>query len=331
MADRREEAGDDVNAPPSAAPAAIGVPAGRSRRILVTGGAGYVGSALARLLVEQGHSVRCLDVRAPVPNGGTHDMDAIAGDVRDGAAVARALEGVDGVVHLAAIVGYPACDAAPDNAWSINVEGTRTVAEAIAPGTPFVAFSTCSIYGKSPTRSCSEQDAVAPLTLYSKSKLAAEAFVRRAGGVVLRPATVFGPSARFRGDLIVHDFIRRGLAREHLMLFQPQAMRAFVHIEDICRAALFGLENHEAMSGNVYNIGHQASTVTKAELARMIAAETDLTFAVENDKEDPDARDYWVNTDRISALGFAPTRGLPAGIRETTAWMRERLAGAAVA
>lgn len=297
-------------------------------RILVTGGAGYVGTALIPLLTGRGHAVRCMDLRDPCIAAAAADVEVQIGDVRDPAAVAAALQGAEAVIHLAAIVGYPACDAAPDEAWSVNVDGTRTIADAIPAGVPFVSFSTCSVYGRSPSRHCHEDDPVVPLSRYARSKHIAEASVRGRGGVVLRPATVYGPSPRFREDLIVHDFIGRGLRGEHLTLFEPEAIRAFIHIEDVGRAALFGIERFAVMTGAVYNIGSRDGTVTKAELAALVAESTGLTFDVELGQEDPDGRDYWIDTGRIAALGFEPRRPFRAGIAETSAWMRERCSGA---
>lgn len=293
-------------------------------RVLVTGGLGYVGSLLLPRLVRRGHRVRCLDLRpasaAPVPG-----VEYAVGDIRDRTAMARALRGADGVIHLAAVVGYPACDAAPEDAWSINVEATRQLADLLPAGTVLVALSTCSVYGRVPGTLCHEEVPARPLTLYARSKLEAEPDATARGGVVLRPATAYGPSAAFRDDLIVHDFIARGLRGESLKLFQPEAVRAFVHVEDIAASAVFALEHAGAMGGRIYNVAAADSTLSKAELARLVAQATDLRIERDDAREDPDGRDYTIETARMTAAGFRPRHRFAQGLADTVAWMRTQL------
>ncbi len=300
-------------------------------RILITGGAGYIGTVLIPRLVESGHQVHCLDPRAfdlmaLLPQ--FSDLQPVCrlsvADIRDRRSLAIALDKIDAVLHLAAVVGYPACDADPQGALSINAAGTRALAQMLSDGVPLVYLSTCSVYGKVANGICRESDPVRPLTLYGRTKLSGERIVLRHGGVVLRAATAYGVSPRFRRDLIIHDFIQRGLTGQRLTLFQPDAVRPFIHVEDMARALQFTLDHFPAMAGNIYNIASDDGTVTKLELAQRIAAETGLAFEIDESREDPDGRDYRIDYTNVHVLGFRTVRCFDTGLRETVDWIRTR-------
>ena len=303
----------------------------RAVRILITGGAGYIGTVLIRRLVESGHQVRCLDPRAsdltallPQIWDRRPMCDLRVADIRDRRSLAIALDKIDAVIHLAAVVGYPACDADPQGARSINVAGTRALAQTLSGGVPVLYLSTCSVYGKSANGICRESDPVRPLTLYGRTKLSGERIVLQHGAVVLRAPTAYGISPRFRRDLIIHDFIHRGLTGQRLRLFQPHAIRPFIHVEDIARAIQCSLDLFPAMAGNIYNIGSDDGTVTKLELAQRIAAVTGLVIEVDESREDPDGRDYRIDYANVHALGFRTARCFDTGLRETVDWIRSR-------
>jgi nucleoside-diphosphate-sugar epimerase len=286
-------------------------------RVLLTGGAGYLGSTLARRLLQSGASVRCLDLRADEMPGLVGGCEAVVGDVREEGVVRAALDGVDAVVHLAAVVGYPACDANPEAATSTNVDGATIVAGAAAAGLPLVLASTCSVYGRSDQGVCRESDAIHPLTLYGRTKARAEEIALDRGAVVFRFATIYGISPRFRWDLLVHTFCQEALAKGKLKLFEPDAWRPLLHVQDAAASIAFALRNFRRMAGRVFNVGSDDATVTKLDLARQLARFTDLEVEADRDRSDPDGRNYRVCFDRLSSFGFRPATPFSRGIRAT--------------
>lgn len=292
--------------------------------VLVTGGAGYLGVMLVRRLLEGGHKVRCLDLMADDVPGFfsltgllNERYEAIVGDVRDSSLLGRAMEGVDAVVHLAAVVGYPACDADAHSAHSINVDGTKAVAGATPPGVPFVLASTCSVYGRATGRVCRESDPINPLTHYGRTKALSEEIVLDRSGVVLRPVTAYGFSPRFRWDLLVHTMLHESFEKRHVKLFDPDAVRPFVYVEDLARALWFAVDNYSAMSGKIFNVGSDESTLTKLELTQRIAGLTALNVELDASGSDPDGRNYRISFQRIEALGFRTNWRLSDGLVAT--------------
>lgn len=297
--------------------------------ILVTGGAGYIGSALVKRLLDDGHRVRCLDRRAgEVPQlvglepAQLANFTPIVGDVRDRACVEHAMEAADCIFHLASVVGYPACAADPKEAHSINIDGTQAVVELTPAAAPLIFLSTCSIYGRLLDDVCHEASAVRPLTVYGQTKAAAEGIVLEAGGVALRPVTAFGRSYRVRADLLAHTLIRAGMANEHLKLFEPEAIRPFIHVDDLVDALRFSQQNISSMRGKAYNVGSKGGTLTKLELAKKVAALTGLTFEIDETATDPDNRSYYVSFDRIERLGFRTRLSFDAALADTVNWLR---------
>ena len=291
--------------------------------VLVTGGAGYIGVMLMRRLLEDGHMVRCVDLNADaLPSsfsliGLPNRYETFVGDVRDSSLLGRAMEGVDAVVHLAAVVGYPACDADPDRARSINMGGTKAVVDAAPPGIPFVLASTCSVYGRSLREVSRETDPISPLTCYGWTKAQSEEMVLKRRGVVLRAVTAYGFSPRFRWDLLVHTLLRESFEKRHVKLFDAHAVRPFVYVEDFVRALSFAVDNYSKMSGKIFNVGSDESTLTKLELAQRIAGLTALTIELDAIGSDPDGRNYRVSFERIAAHGFRTSWLFNDGLRAT--------------
>jgi nucleoside-diphosphate-sugar epimerase len=297
--------------------------------ILITGGAGYIGTVLVKRLLGEGHNVRCLDRRAhelpTLLNLSSDQLDRftpVAGDVRDATTVEAALRSTDSVVHMAAVVGYPACDADPDEAHSTNVAGTRRLIDLVPSGTPLVFLSTCSIYGRLLDAVCRETSAVRPMTVYGKTKAIAEEIVLNAGGVALRPVTAFGRSFRIRPDLLAHTLAQAGLAKTRLKIFEPEAIRPFIHVTDLVEAVYFALQHSSVMQGKAYNVGSEEGTLTKLQLAQRIAAMTDLTFEIDDSAADPDNRSYYVSFERIEKLGFQTRFPFQDALEDTVNWLR---------
>ena len=287
--------------------------------VLVTGGAGYLGSALLPMLLNRGDSVTVLDtllwgIEPLLHVAANPRLHIISEDIRDRAAVRDAMNGQDAVIHLGSVVGYPACEADREAAVSTNIDGTRNVMEA-AEGRPFLFASTCSVYGRVLER-CDEATPVRPLSLYGVTKAKAEEIATVAGGAVLRFATLYGIAPRLRLDLLVNDFTHQAVHSGRLTIYEPHFRRTFLHVMDAARSLIFCLDNYRHMAGHVFNVADERTTTTKLELAQKIQEQVDFQIYTSGNGSDRDQRDYEVSAARICQLGFAPQLTLEEGIRE---------------
>jgi nucleoside-diphosphate-sugar epimerase len=302
-----------------------------SDMIAVTGGAGYIGAPLCLTLAEAGRPVRALDVllheqedvAAMLEDAG---VELIRADVRDPEARRRVLTGARAVVHLAAIVGDPACARAPELARAVNVEATRAVAaDARELGVERLVFaSTCSNYGRmaDPTREIDEQAELAPVSLYAEQKVEVERLLLNGAHGDLKPtclrfATVYGVAPRMRFDLTVNEFTRDLWSDKALEVFGEQFWRPYVHVRDAGRAALTVLDApSERVAGDVFNVGRSGENYRKLDLVQEIRKLTDRG-EVSYVHRDEDPRDYKVSFDKIRAvLGFETEMTVPGGIAE---------------
>jgi nucleoside-diphosphate-sugar epimerase len=299
--------------------------------IVVTGGAGYIGVPLCVRLAESGAKVRALDVLL-------HDQQGVLGalkgagveliqaDIRDAAARERALTGARAVVHLAAIVGDPACARDPALSHEVNVEGSRNLAaDAERLGLEqFIMASTCSNYGRmaDPTTPIDEEGVLAPVSLYAEQKVEIEKMLLGLGSDTLSPtclrfATVYGVAPRMRFDLTVNEFTRDLWADRELEVFGEQFWRPYVHVRDAGRGIATVLAApRDAVAGNVFNVGRSGENYRKLDIVQEIRKLTDrgkVSFV----KRDEDPRDYKVSFDKIrSVLGFETEMTVPTGIAE---------------
>jgi nucleoside-diphosphate-sugar epimerase len=307
--------------------------------ILVTGGAGYIGSVIVPRLLAKGHRVRVLDILA---HGGRSlfgvwsnpRFEFIRGDIRDTAVVRRALNDVEAVVHLAAIVGDPACAREPELARSVNLEASLALLnECKSRGVSrFVFASTCSNYGKmsDPSRYVDEDSQLRPVSLYAETKVAVEQAVLdpnqtdRVCATALRFATVYGVAPRMRFDLTVNEFTMELMTKGHLTVFGEQFWRPYVHVRDIARAIQMVLDQPTDRIRNVvFNVGATAENYRKLDLVDMIKPYvSDATIEFVKKEEDP--RDYRVSFVKIKEqLGFEITRTVKDGVEEVAHLVRD--------
>jgi nucleoside-diphosphate-sugar epimerase len=291
-------------------------------RILVTGGAGYVGSTLVPMLLEQGHQVRVYDIlkfggHGLLPCCQYRSFELIKGEITDEADLAKALDGVDAIIHLAAIVGYPACKKEPQLAQATNVEGTRTILRLRKPDQKVLFASTGSIYGSVPDYICNEETPRAPITLYGETKAAAEQMVLEAGNsIAYRYATAFGVSNRMRLDLMPNDFTYQAVKNRNLIVYEGGFKRTFVHVRDMARSFIFALEKWDSVKDDVYNVGHESMNFTKEDVARKILEHVNYYLHFAEVGHDADQRNYEVSYEKIRKKGFETTIDLDRGIAE---------------
>jgi nucleoside-diphosphate-sugar epimerase len=292
--------------------------------ILLTGGAGYLGAVMVPALLAAGHRVTVLDNFLFKQNSlaavcADPAFDVVRGDARDAAVLRPLVAKADIVIPLAALVGAPMCDADRIAAQSTNFDAVRTLLDLLSPQQRVLMPVTNSGYGVGEQgQFCTEESPLKPLSLYGRSKVAAEAAVLDRGNALsFRLATVFGMSPRMRIDLLVNDFVYRALYDRAIILFEPHFKRNFIHIRDVARAFLHGIAQFETLRDRAYNLGLSDANLSKWELCERIQAQLpNFAFLEAPIGEDPDKRDYIVSNARIEGTGFQPAYSLDAGIAE---------------
>jgi nucleoside-diphosphate-sugar epimerase len=299
--------------------------------ILITGGAGYLGSVLSSVLLEREYRVRILDnfmfgTRSVLALAGHERVEIVRGDLCNGATIRAAVRDVDAVVHLGAIVGDPACARSPELARAVNLDASLNLFRLAQEHSVrrFVFASTCSNYGKLAENSdpATEDFQLRPLSLYAETKVAVEQKLLTSGNgsivtTVLRFATLYGLSPRMRFDLTVNEFVLNLLVDRKLVVYGEQFWRPYVHVRDAARAIALVLESPPSLiASQVLNVGDSNENYRKLDLAEIIsrrAANTNIEFVTR--AEDP--RDYRVCFDRIRThLGYAITKRVPDGVEE---------------
>lgn len=292
-------------------------------KVLVTGGAGYVGTTLIPMLLHNNHKVICYDNLTWGAQHLLHVMrhphfELIHGQINNTNELTRLAYEVDCAIHLASLVGYPACKKAPDEAEIVNVAGMQSLTSALPSSTPILFASTGSCYGHVPSGQCDENTPLESKTVYGMTKARAETLLQRRGNyVILRFATAFGISPRMRLDLLVNDFCYQAAANRSLVLYESHYRRTFIHVHDMARAFLHALDHYDTMKNEIYNVGHESMNCTKLELARCIRNFVDEFYlAIAENGHDEDQRNYEVNYAKLRATGFMPEVSLDAGISE---------------
>jgi nucleoside-diphosphate-sugar epimerase len=293
-------------------------------KVLVTGGAGYIGSVLVPALLRDGYAVTVLDSflfgqATLLDCCADPDFHVARGDCRDKHTMTRLLKEADVIMPLAAIVGAPACAADQTAAVSTNYEAIRLLLTLRSKDQRIVLPNTNSGYGiGDKNTACTEDSPLRPISLYGKTKVQAECAALDAGNAVtFRLATVFGMSPRMRIDLLVNDFVHRAVTDRAVVVFEGHAKRNYIHVRDVARAFLHALANFEAMNGQAYNVGLSNANLSKLELCAEIKKHLPGFVYLEAPiGEDPDKRDYIVSNEKIERTGFRPAHHLPDGIKE---------------
>ncbi len=294
------------------------------QHILVTGGAGYLGSIMVPALLEAGYRVTVLDNFMFKQNPLAHvcanpDFDVVRGDARDEALIKEILKDVDVVIPLAALVGAPLCNMDPLGTETINRDAVVMLTKLMSKEQRILMPITNSGYGIGEKgKFCTEETPLRPISLYGTTKVEAEAAVLERGNAIsFRLATVFGMAPRFRLDLLVNDFVYRAVHDRAVVLFEADFKRNYIHVRDVTNAFLHGLNNFDAMKNEPYNVGLSDANLSKRELCEKIHAHLpSFVFLEAPIGEDPDKRDYIVSNEKIEATGFKPAFSLDDGIRE---------------
>ena len=291
-------------------------------KVLITGGAGYLGSNLTRHLLEAGYTVTVLDNLmydqvTLLHLFGNPKFQFELGDVRDKKLLQELVGLNDVIIPLAAIVGMPACKANPELTVAVNYQQVADIVEVLRDDQKLILPNTNSQYGSSDSI-ITEESPFNPLSLYAKTKCDAEnTMLAKGNGVSLRLATVFGVSPRMRTDLLVNDFVYKSVVDGYLVLFEAHFKRNYIHVQDIARTFQFIIENYDKCKGQAFNVGLSTANLSKLELAETIKKYIPSLVIKQDDfKEDFDKRNYIVSNDKLEALGWKPIYDLDYGIKQ---------------
>jgi nucleoside-diphosphate-sugar epimerase len=241
----------------------------------------------------------------------------VEGDIRNTEKLKKSMDGVDVIIHLAAIVGYPACQKNPELTKEINLEATKRLVDSVKPNQYVLFGSTGSNYGAVKDGFCTEETPLNPLSLYGETKTKAEKYlIQNCNSTAYRFATAFGLSPRLRLDLLVNDFVNKAVNQKYIVVYESHFMRTFIHVNDIARSFIFAIENEEKMRGQVYNVGGNNMNYSKRDICDLIQKKNDYYLHLADISEDADKRDYVVSYDKINKLGFETTISIEKGIDE---------------
>jgi nucleoside-diphosphate-sugar epimerase len=293
-------------------------------RVLITGGAGYIGSILVPSLLERGHDVTVLDTFSRGTTELAHccrfaSFNPVRADARDERVLDELVPRADIIVPLAALVGAPLCKEDPIAARTTNLDAVVSLLKRVGKGQMVIYPTTNSGYGVGePGVLCTETTPLRPVSLYGVTKVEAEnAVLANGNGVTLRLATVFGVSPRMRIDLLVNDFTWRAVTDRAVVIFEGHFKRNYIHIRDVVKGFEHAIANFDSMRGQAYNLGLSDANLSKLELCAVIQKQVPgFVFLEAPIGEDPDKRDYIVSNEKIERTGWKPDWPLEAGIAE---------------
>ena len=294
-------------------------------KILITGGAGYIGSTLCEYLLNSGHEVTVLDtfifsndsLNSYMSN---KKFSVYQEDVRDIDAIKKYLVKSDVIIPLACLVGAPLCNLKKEEAEQVNFDSIRLMIDALSKNQYVIYPTTNSGYGVGQKdKFCTEETSLNPISIYGKTKVKSEEYIVKnfSNSTRLRLATVFGCSPRMRLDLLVNDFVYRATKDRFIVLFESHFKRNYIHIRDVCRAILMSIEDQNNFSGETFNLGLSDANLSKMELCQKIKKYLPKFEILESDiGEDVDKRDYIVSNEKIESRGFKPIHTIDDGINE---------------
>ena len=292
-------------------------------KVLITGGAGYLGSVIVDKLLKAGYGVIVLDKllfnqTSLLQYTSNPNFKFIYGDVRNEELLEKLCNEADIIIPLAAIVGFPACAADPQLAKEINFNQIFNIVK-FAKDKKILYPNTNSGYGIGVGQTeCTEESPLNPISVYGSTKCEAENFLRaNTSAITFRLATVFGVSPRMRTDLLVNDFTYKAITDKYIVIFEKNFKRNFIHVEDVASAFLFMLENYETYKGEIFNVGLSSANLSKQGLLEKIQSHVkDFAVSYNDFYEDPDKRDYIVSNTKIEATGWKPEWDLDMGIKQ---------------
>ncbi len=295
------------------------------KKILITGGAGYIGSKLATKLVSIGYEVTVIDILKFSSKSLNHlftnkNFHFIKGDVRNKKLIKKLIVKSEFIIPLAALVGAPLCEKYKSEAIAVNLNSIKyLLAEASKKQKKIIYLTTNSGYGVGEkNKHCDETSPLRPISLYGRTKVESEKIVMNyENSIAFRLATVFGYSYRMRTDLLVNNFVFKSLQERKLTLFEPHFRRNYIHVNDVVDGILFSIKNFNKLKSNIYNLGLSSANLTKYMLAKKIKNQLKfLKINIIHNKKDPDQRDYYVSNKKIEKKGFKAKTSIDAGIRE---------------